>query len=56
MVYSLAYGGQPALICELVEWALSNGFEIVCAGQGATRGQVSSRLPDVYPRDGLGVL
>jgi len=35
VVYSLAYGDQPALICELVEWAQSNGFEVVCAGKGA---------------------
>ncbi|MCG8349389.1 MAG: SAF domain-containing protein [Chloroflexales bacterium] len=34
LVYSLAYGDQPALICELVEWAQSNGFEVVCAGKG----------------------
>ena len=35
VVYSLAYGDQPALIWELVEWAQSNGFEIVCAGKGS---------------------
>jgi predicted homoserine dehydrogenase-like protein len=35
VVYSLAYGDQPALICELVEWARVNGFEVVCAGKGA---------------------
>ena len=34
LVYSLAYGDQPALICELVEWARTNGFEVVCAGKG----------------------
>ena len=32
--YSLAYGDQPALIIELVEWALSNGLDVVCAGKG----------------------
>ncbi len=32
--YSLAYGDQPALICELVEWAMTSGFEVVCAGKG----------------------
>ena len=26
VVYSLAYGDQPALICELVDWARSCGF------------------------------
>jgi len=35
VVYSLAYGDQPALICELVDWARASGFELVCAGKGA---------------------
>jgi predicted homoserine dehydrogenase-like protein len=34
VVYSMAYGDQPALICELVEWARASGFEVVCAGKG----------------------
>ena len=34
IVYSLAYGDQPALICELVDWARTNGFGVVCAGKG----------------------
>lgn len=34
VVYSLAYGDQPALTCELVEWARSNGFSVVAAGKG----------------------
>ncbi len=34
VVYSLAYGDQPALICELVDWARAAGFEVVCAGRG----------------------
>jgi predicted homoserine dehydrogenase-like protein len=34
VVYSLAYGDQPALICELVDWARCCGFEPVCAGKG----------------------
>jgi predicted homoserine dehydrogenase-like protein len=33
-VYSLAYGDQPAIICELVDWARATGFEVVCAGKG----------------------
>ena len=33
-VYALAYGDQPALICELVEWARISGLEVVCAGKG----------------------
>jgi predicted homoserine dehydrogenase-like protein len=35
VVYSMAYGDQPALICELVEWAQICGFEVVCAGKGS---------------------
>jgi predicted homoserine dehydrogenase-like protein len=34
LVYSLAYGDQPALVCDLVEWARVCGFEVVCAGKG----------------------
>jgi predicted homoserine dehydrogenase-like protein len=34
VVYTLAYGDQPALICELVEWARLSGFEVICAGKG----------------------
>lgn len=34
IVYSLAYGDQPALICELVDWARASGFEVVAAGKG----------------------
>ncbi len=34
IVYSLAYGDQPALICELVDWARAAGFRVVAAGKG----------------------
>ncbi|QJR13475.1 NAD(P)H-dependent oxidoreductase [Usitatibacter palustris] len=34
IVYSLAYGDQPALICELVDWARTAGFRVVAAGKG----------------------
>lgn len=34
VVYSLAYGDQPALIAEMVDWARAAGFEVVCAGKG----------------------
>ncbi len=34
VVYSLAYGDQPALICEMVEWARICGFEVTAAGKG----------------------
>lgn len=33
-VYSMAYGDQPALTVEMVEWARSCGFEVVAAGKG----------------------
>jgi predicted homoserine dehydrogenase-like protein len=32
--YSLAYGDQPALTCELVDWARACGFEVAAAGKG----------------------
>lgn len=34
VVYSLAYGDQPALIAELVDWARATGFPVVAAGKG----------------------
>jgi predicted homoserine dehydrogenase-like protein len=34
IIYSLAYGDQPALVCELVDWARAAGFEVVAAGKG----------------------
>ena len=34
IVYSLAYGAQPALICEMVDWARAAGFEVIAAGNG----------------------
>ena len=34
IVYSLAYGDQPALICDLVDWARASGFEVTAAGRG----------------------
>jgi predicted homoserine dehydrogenase-like protein len=34
VVYSLAYGDQPALTCELVDWARACGFEVAAAGKG----------------------
>ncbi len=34
IVYSLAYGDQPALICDLVDWARTSGFEVTAAGRG----------------------
>lgn len=34
VVYSMAYGDQPALVCEIVDWARAAGFEVVSAGKG----------------------
>ncbi|ACA16987.1 SAF domain protein [Methylobacterium sp. 4-46] len=34
ILYSFAYGDQPALIAELVDWARTAGFPVVCAGKG----------------------
>jgi predicted homoserine dehydrogenase-like protein len=34
VVYSLAWGDQPALICEHVDWARACGFKVVAAGKG----------------------
>jgi len=34
VIYSMAYGDQPALIAELVDWARTAGFDVVCVGKG----------------------
>lgn len=34
VVYSMAYGDQPAMVCELVDWARTCGFEVAAAGRG----------------------
>jgi predicted homoserine dehydrogenase-like protein len=34
IVYSLAYGDQPALICEMVDWCRAAGFAVIAAGKG----------------------
>jgi predicted homoserine dehydrogenase-like protein len=34
VVYSLAWGDQPALICEHVDWARACGFKVIAAGKG----------------------
>lgn len=43
VVYALAYGDQPALVCEMVDWAEACGFRVVSAGKG------TKYLPE-YPR------
>ncbi|MCI4665764.1 MAG: SAF domain-containing protein [Neomegalonema sp.] len=34
LVYSMAYGDQPALVCEMIDWARACGFKVVAAGKG----------------------
>lgn len=34
VIYSLAYGDQPAIIEEMYDWATSLGFEVIAAGKG----------------------
>ena len=50
VVYSMAYGDQPALTCELVDWARNNGFNVVAAGKH----QVPAFISCFHPRHGLG--
>ena len=53
LVYSLAYGDQPALICEMVDWARACGFAVVCARQGHA---LPAQFPPVDARDRLAAL
>ncbi len=34
VIYSMAYGDQPALVCDLVDWARTCGFHVSSAGRG----------------------
>jgi hypothetical protein len=34
VVYSMAYGDQPALVSEMVDWARAAGFAVTAAGKG----------------------
>jgi predicted homoserine dehydrogenase-like protein len=34
VVYSMAYGDQPALVAEMIDWARSAGFFVAAAGKG----------------------
>ena len=42
VVYSMAYGDQPALVSEMVDWARSAGFSLAAAGKG------TKYLPDYH--------
>lgn len=47
VVYSMAYGDQPALTCELIDWAQSCGFDVVAAGKGTRyQPQYHASTPD----------
>ena len=48
VVYSLAYGDQPALTAELVDWARASGFEVQAAGKGT---KFLPHFPEVTPDD-----
>lgn len=55
VVYTAAYGDQPALIYELYDWATTAGFQVVAAGKG-TKYHPSYRKgtpEDVWERYGL---
>jgi predicted homoserine dehydrogenase-like protein len=51
LMYSLAYGDEPALACELVDWARTLGFRVIAAGKG-TRfiPEFRKATPDDVPR------
>jgi predicted homoserine dehydrogenase-like protein len=34
LCFSMAYGDQPALIMEQIDWARTVGFDVICAGKG----------------------
>jgi predicted homoserine dehydrogenase-like protein len=34
VVYSMAYGDQPALVADMVDWAQATGFTVAAAGKG----------------------
>ncbi len=54
-VYSLAYGDQPALICEMVDWARACGLPVVAAGKGTKYlPEYHASTPDtVWPHHGI---
>ncbi|MEM7189223.1 MAG: SAF domain-containing protein, partial [Pseudomonadota bacterium] len=56
VVYSMAYGDQPAMTAELVDWARSCGFGVVCAGKGTKYkpGYHQSTPETVWGNIGLG--
>ena len=53
VIYSLAYGDQPALACDLVDWARACGFPVVAAGRGH---KWLPKVPEIDARNGVGSL
>jgi len=55
VVYSMAYGDQPALVSELVDWARATGFSVAAAGKGTKYLPAYHQVtPDgVWPHYGL---
>lgn len=55
LVYSMAYGDQPALVSELVDWARATGFQVAAAGKGTKYLPAYHQVtPDgVWPHYGL---
>jgi predicted homoserine dehydrogenase-like protein len=56
VVYTAAYGDQPALVHELYDWATALGFEVVAAGKGTKYLPAYRKgVPDdVWDRYGIG--
>lgn len=55
VVYSMAYGDQPALVAEMVDWARATGFRVQAAGKGTKylRSYHHSTPDDVWTHFGL---
>ncbi len=47
VIYSMAYGDQPALACDLVDWARTCGFNVVAAGRGHKWHRIIANLPRI---------
>jgi hypothetical protein len=53
VIYSMAYGDQPALTCDLVDWARTCGFH---RDGGRARAQMAARVPQIDAGNGVGPL
>ena len=55
VVYSMAYGDQPSLVAEMVDWARATGFTVMAAGKGTKylpeipSGDARRRLDPLWP-------